>query len=116
MATVTSPCSQTWPACAHGTVATDSCTPTSVCPLSPSEGQKKEPLRNQGPSHDSHLRWKEATACKPEQSLEFALEGVISNLPLLSHGANYQRIHFKVNSEVKLQKLKQLAAQAGVSE
>lgn len=28
------------------------------------------------------------------------------------HGANYQRIHFKVNSETKLQKLEELLAHA----
>lgn len=45
-----------------------------------------------------------------------AFEHVISNLPLILHEANYQRIHLKGNSEAKLQKLKQLLAQADVSE
>lgn len=45
-----------------------------------------------------------------KKPLWFAFEHVISNLPLILHEADYQRIHFKVNSEAKPQRLRSLLA------
>lgn len=75
--------------------------------MSPPEGSRKGPTEDieakqprQSPS------WKETMEWMTKKSLQFAFEHAVSNLPLILHEANYQRIHFKVDSEAKLQKLK----------